>query len=44
MVKETNKPKEKVFTNVREASEYLYGVDDGQVNVGEFKQVRIIFE
>jgi hypothetical protein len=35
---------EKVFTDVREASEYLYGVDDGQVYVGEFKQVRIIFE
>ena len=36
--------KEIVFTDVRKASEYLYGVDDGQVNVGEFKQIRIIFE
>jgi hypothetical protein len=38
------KQKEIVFTSVKEASDYLYGVDDGQVDVGDFKQVRIIFE
>jgi len=34
----------KTFKSALEASDFLYGIDDGQINIGHFDEIEIIFK